>query len=167
MSSRAARVRRVAVCALLPLLAATCSPDLTLDEAARRLAKDGNVLVTLFHYMENKRITDSTGKDGNDSTGCPKGTARRSYQATADFIKTKWMTPAELADLTEPSFRLMLETLGYELDHSANLARKGSTIAVFRKKDPVMTFMLVVQSSVPNVEFVGTTDCLVDGVQSG
>jgi hypothetical protein len=153
-------MRRVAVCALMLLLASACSSGPTLDDAARVMAKDGAEVVAT-QYMENKQVTDKTGTDGDDPIGCPHDTARRSYQVTGDFGEAKNHTPAELADLAGPPLRIALRGLGYEADASATTANaSGRSIGVLRKKDPGITFTVIVRSAPPNVEIIGKTDCL-------
>ncbi|MEV7965332.1 hypothetical protein AB0O34_05035 [Sphaerisporangium sp. NPDC088356] len=151
---------RVAVCALLLLPTAACDSPATLDEAARILAKDGNELAT-FHYLENKRVTDETGKDGDDPIACPEGTARRSYRFIGDLGTSKAISAKKQVDLAGLPFGYALLGLGYELDHSTSSVQSGRRVGVWRKKKPGLTVTLVMRSSVPNVEIIGKTDCLV------
>lgn len=153
-------MRRVAVCAPVLLLVAACSSGPTLDEAAQAMAKDGTELLASRH-MENKQVTDKTGKDGNDSLSCPEDTARRTYQVIGDFGQSNQYTPTQLADLAGPPLRIALRGMGYEPDASASSVNEsGRSIGVLRKKGSGITFTVIVQSSSPNIEIIGKTDCL-------
>ncbi|WP_344948798.1 hypothetical protein [Sphaerisporangium flaviroseum] len=111
--------------------------------------------------MENKRVIDQGGEGGDDPVGCPEGTSRRTYQATGDFGKVDGTTSAELADLTAKPMRSSLRVLGYELDRSVSSVNDpGQSIGVFHKKDPGITFTLIVQAAVPNIKVSAKTDCL-------
>lgn len=153
-------MRGVAVCTLLLLMVSACSNGPTLDEAAQVMAKDGNELVA-SRYMENKQIADKTSKGNDDPVGCPGDTARRTFQATGDFGKVDGSTPTELADLAGPAMRIALRGMGYEPDASASSANhSGRSIGVLRKKDPGITFTVLVNASSPNIQITGKTECL-------
>ncbi|WP_326821216.1 hypothetical protein [Streptosporangium sp. NBC_01756] len=157
-------MRRVVGCALLVvLLAAGCtSGGPTLDEAAQVLAADAKKLESSYS-MAGKKTVDKTGDENDDAAGCPGGTATRSYQFSGSFDESGQMTPAEQAeraDLASDPLQSNLVGLGYEIDRSASWARPGRSSVVLHKKDPGITFILLIQDSAPNIEIIGKTDCL-------
>ncbi|WP_433255048.1 hypothetical protein ACQPYK_13960 [Streptosporangium sp. CA-135522] len=155
-------MRHVAGCALLLLLlAAGCTTGgPTLDEAAGVLAKDAKVLER-FHPSANKKVVDNTGKDHDDFASCSnKDTALRYYQVSGDFAESSRSSSVQRADSFALPLRDELQRAGYELDRGASWVEPGRSIAILRKKDPGITFIVLVQGSQPNVEIVGKTDCL-------
>ncbi|WP_248960587.1 hypothetical protein [Sphaerisporangium perillae] len=124
------------------------------------MVEDGATLAA-SQYMENKRVIDEGGKGGDDPVGCPDHTSRRTYQVTGDFGKVDGVTSTEQADLAGPPLRVTLRGMGYEPDDSASsVNQSGRSIGVLRKKVPGITFTVIVQSSLPNIEIIGKTDCL-------
>lgn len=154
-------MRRVAVGALILLLAAACSRSgPTLADATKLMVKDGTELMA-SQYMEHKKVIDQGGDGGDDPVGCPDGTSRRTYQATGDFGKVDGTTSAELADLAAKPMRSSLRVLGYELDRSvSSVSDPAQSIGAFRKKDPGITLTLIVQAAFPNIKVSAKTDCL-------
>lgn len=154
-------MRHIAGCALILLLAVGCSTGgPSLDEAAQILARDAKKLEA-FHPAANKTIIDKTGRDADDFASCSNNdTALRFYQLSGDFGEGGELTPAKRADLFGLPLRDELKKIGYEVDRNASWIQAGRSIVTLRKKDPGITFIVLVQASQPNVEIIGKTDCL-------
>ncbi|MFC4591776.1 hypothetical protein [Sphaerisporangium corydalis] len=110
-------------------------------------------------YVKNKKVTDLTGKEGDDKTGCPEGTARRSFEVAADFEHA----PTQATSERGIEYELMLIGLAYKRDGGFGSTQDGLVVTAWRKEVPGITFMLVTRSTAPNIVYSGRSDCLPDG----
>ncbi|GAB2484254.1 hypothetical protein GCM10027187_59730 [Streptosporangium sandarakinum] len=153
--------RAVGCAALLLLLATACTGGgPSLDEAAEVLAADARKLESL-HPAVDKKVVDETGDGNDDFASCSNDdTALRVYQVTGNLKEGTQPIPAEQADLYGRPLRDKLKEIGYTIDRNSSWAQPGRSVSILRKQDPGITFIVLVQTSQPNVEIIGKTDCL-------
>ncbi|MFF0246607.1 hypothetical protein ACWEU6_28140 [Streptosporangium sandarakinum] len=143
------------------LLATACTGGgPSLDEAAQVLAADAKKLESL-HPAVDKKVVDETGDGNDDFASCSNDdTALRVYQVTGNLEEGTQPIPAEQADLYGRPLRDRLKEIGYTIDRNSSWAQPGRSVLILRKQDPGITFIVLVQTSQPNVEIIGKTDCL-------
>jgi hypothetical protein len=140
------------------LLATGCGiGDPPVNEAARALAKDAKTLESFV--LEDMKVAEKS-ESSNAAADCPTGSKRQTYHTAKNFPSGGHATPMAWIDAVEPSFQQTLVSLGYEKNSDASRNHPGWTLLILRKKNPEITFTVLLKASNPNIEITGETGCL-------
>ncbi|MEV8630461.1 hypothetical protein AB0395_02280 [Streptosporangium sp. NPDC051023] len=155
-------MRHAVGCALLILLLATActTGGPTLDEASEVLAKDTEALKNF--PLRDMKLVEENQRGTGDGPTCPEGTRRQTHNIIESFPAGGQTTPAAWIGAVKPSIHHTLISLGYEKNSGASQESPDRVILVLGKKNPGITFTILLQTSQPNIQVTGKTECLAE-----